>query len=239
MVPIIKKEWQQYFSGMLGYLTIIVFLLISGLVVFIIPESGILDAGYATMDPFFSIAPYIMLFLIPAVTMKSFSEEYKTGTFEVLRTAPVSVRNLVLGKFTAGVLVVALTLACTLVYVFCIAWLSTGGIDAGGIAGSYIGLFCLCIVYTAIGIFTSSLQQNAVAAFLLSALFCFATYSLFSSLAGVSALGNTLGYWISMAGIAVHYEHMSKGYIDSRDLIYFLTVIILFLQLTIMQVKNR
>jgi ABC-2 type transport system permease protein len=239
MIPIIKKEWQQYFSGMLVYLIIIVFLLIRGLVVFILPETGILDGGYATLEPFFSIAPYIMLFLIPAVTMKSFSDEYKTGTFEVLRTSPVSIRDIVTGKYLAGLLVVLSALACTLVYVACIAWLSTDGIDTGGIAGSYIGLFLLCAVYTAIGIFTSSMQQNSVAAFLLSALICFSVYSLFSSLAAAPFLGHKIGYWVSMAGIEVHYQQISKGYIDSRDIIYFLTVIVLFLQLTILNVKNR
>jgi ABC-2 type transport system permease protein len=180
-----------------------------------------------------------MLFLIPAVTMKSFSDEYKTGTFEVLRTSPVSIRDIVTGKYLAGLLVVLSALACTLVYVACIALLSTDGIDTGGIAGSYIGLFLLCAVYTAIGLFTSSLQQNSVAAFLLSALICFSVYSLFSSLATAPFLGHKIGYWVSMAGIEVHYQQISKGYIDSRDIIYFLTVIVLFLQLTILKVKNR
>jgi ABC-2 type transport system permease protein len=171
--------------------------------------------------------------------MKSFSDEYKTGTFEVLRTSPVSIRDIVTGKYLAGLLVVLSALACTLVYVACIAWLSTDGIDTGGIAGSYIGLFLLCAVYTAIGIFTSSMQQNSVAAFLLSALICFSVYSLFSSLAAAPFLGHKIGYWVSMAGIEVHYQQISKGYIDSRDIIYFLTVIVLFLQLTILNVKNR
>jgi ABC-2 type transport system permease protein len=230
---------RQYFSGLLGYMTIAVFLLITGLVLFVLPESGILDLGYASMDSFFSSAPYIMLILIPSITMKSFSDEYKSGTFEVLRTAPLKINQLVWGKFLASLFVVLIALLLTLVYVFSLAQLSTDGIDTGGIIGSYIGLFLLCAVYAAIGIYTSSLQKNAITAFMLSALICYLVFTVFTSLASLDLVSFSVGYYLSLLGIEQHYQNISKGYVDTRDLVYFLSVIVLFLQLTIIKIKNQ
>jgi ABC-2 type transport system permease protein len=239
MYTIIKKELRQFFSGMPGYITIGIFLLITGIIVFILPESGVLDAGYASLDSFFSLAPYLMLFLMPAITMRSLSDEYRSGTFEVLRTAPVSIRDLVIGKFIACFLVALLALLCTFVYPISISFLSTDGIDTGGIAGSYIGLMLLCGVYASIGIFTSSIQQNAVTAFLIAALICFMGYSVFDSIAAIEGLPYSVGYYISQAGIMQHYQNISKGYVDSRDVVYFLSLIFFFLYLTIQRVKAR
>lgn len=239
MFAVVKKELRQYFSGLLGYMTIAVFLLLTGLVLFVLPESGILDLGYATMDSFFSSAPYIMLILIPGITMKSFSEEYKAGTFEVLRTAPLKVSDLVWGKFFACLLVVLIALLLTLVYVYSLAQLSIEGIDTGGILGSYIGLFFLCAVYAAIGIYTSSLQKNAITAFMSSALICYVVFSVFSSLATIDALSTGAGYYLSLLGIEHHYQNISKGYIDTRDVVYFITVVVLFLKLTSLRIKNH
>ena len=239
MITIIQKEWRQYFSGLLGYITIGIFLLITGIVVFVLPDSGVLDTGYASLDPFFSIAPYVMLFLIPAITMRSFSDEYRTGTFEVLRTTPLEVRGLVLGKFIASLGVAALALVFTFVYPFSLAYLSTDGIDVGGMAGSYVGLLMLCAVYASIGVFTSSLHQNAVTAFLLGALICFLGYSVFDSLSAIDGIPHVASYYIEQAGILQHYQSISKGYIDSRDLVYFFSIIVFFLYLTIQQVRSR
>lgn len=238
MLAVVKKELRQYFSGLLGYMTIAVFLLLTGLVLFILPESGMLDLGYATMDSFFSSAPYIMLILIPGITMKSFSDEYRSGTFEILRTAPIQIRHLVLGKFLASIVVVLIALLLTLVYVFSLSQLSTDGIDIGGIAGSYIGLFFLCSVYAAIGLFTSSLQKNAITAFMTAALICYLVFSVFSSLSNLEFMSSTTGYYISLLGIEQHYENISKGYIDTRDLVYFMTIIFFFIKLTVVQVKK-
>ncbi len=239
MFAVVKKELRQYFSGLLGYMTIAVFLLLTGLVLFVLPESGILDLGYASMDSFFSSAPYIMLILIPGITMKSFSDEYKTGTFEVLRTAPLKVSDLVWGKFFACLLVVLIALLLTLVYVYSLAQLSTDGIDSGGILGSYTGLFLLCAVYAAIGIYTSSLQKNAITAFMSSALICYVVFSLFSSLATIDALSTGVGYYLSLLGVEYHYDNISKGYIDTRDVVYFISVVVLFLKLTSLRIKNH
>lgn len=239
MLAVVKKELRQYFSGLLGYMTIAVFLLLTGLVLFVLPESSLLDVGYASMDAFFSSAPYIMLILIPGITMKSFSDEYKSGTFEILRTAPIQISQLVWGKFLASVVVVLIALLLTLVYVLSLSQLSTDGIDVGGIAGSYIGLFFMCSVYAAIGIFTSSLQKNAITAFLSSALICYIVFSVFSSLSALNIFSSTTGYYVSLLGIEQHYENISKGYIDSRDLVYFLSLIFLFLKLTAFKIKNH
>ena len=239
MFTIFQKEIRQFFSGLLGYITIGIFLMITGIVVFVLPESSVLDSGYASLDSFFSIAPYIMLFLIPAITMRSFSDEYRTGTFEVMRTTPLSVRDLVVGKFISSLFVAFLALLFTLIYPMTLAYLSTDGIDVGGIAGSYIGLLLLCGVYASIGIFTSSLQQNAVTAFLVGALLCFLGYSVFDSLSTIEGIPHVLSYYIAQAGIMQHYQHISKCYIDSRDLIYFISIILFFLYLTIYKVRSR
>lgn len=239
MFAVVRKEVRQYFSGLLGYMTIAVFLLLTGLVLFVLPESGILDLGYASMDSFFSSAPYIMLILIPGITMKSFSDEYKSGTFEVLRTAPLKINQLVWGKFYASLFVVLIALLLTLVYIFSLAQLSTDGIDTGGIIGSYIGLFLLCAVYAAIGIYTSSLQKNAISAFMLSALICYLVFTVFTSLASLDIVSFSTGYYLSLLGIEQHYQNISKGYVDTRDIVYFLSVIVLFLQLTSFRIKNQ
>jgi ABC-2 type transport system permease protein len=191
------------------------------------------------MDTFFSSAPYIMLILIPGITMKSFSDEYKSGTFEVLRTAPLKVNQLVWGKFFASLFVVLIALMLTLVYVFSLAQLTTDGIDTGGIIGSYIGLFFLCAVYAAIGIYTSSIQKNAITAFMLSALICYLVFTVFTSLASLEFISFSTGYYLSLIGIEQHYQNISKGYVDTRDLVYFLSVVVLFLQLTSFRIKNQ
>lgn len=238
MYTLITKELRQYFSGLLGYITIGVFLLVSSVYLFLLPNVNILDAGYATLDPFFEFAPFIMLFLIPAITMKSFSDEYRNGTFEVLSVAPIKKRDLVFAKFFSTLILVLISLLFTLVYVFSISTLSTGSIDGGGILGSYIGLIMLCAVYAAIGIFMSSMQSNAIVSFLLSALLCYVIYSFFSSIATIGSLQSGPGYYISLLGIRSHYENISKGFIDSRDIVYFSSVISLFLFLTVEKIKS-
>jgi len=239
MIAIVKKELGQFFSGLLGYLTIGIFLLLMGSFVFLFPESNVLDAGYANLDVFFDRAPFILLFLIPAITMKSFSEEFKSGTFEILRTTPLSSVQLVTGKFLAALLLTWIALAFTIVYPFTISYLSTEGIDTGAILGSYVGLMLLCAVYVSIGLFTSSLFVNSVVSFLTSALFCFLLYAVFGSIAQIQSLEMGLGYYISLLGIQFHYENMSRGFVHVRDLVYFISVAFFFVYLTVYKVKNR
>jgi len=239
MIAIVKKELGQFFSGLLGYLTIGIFLLLMGSFVFLFPESNVLDAGYANLDVFFDRAPFILLFLIPAITMKSFSEEFKSGTFEILRTTPLSSVQLVTGKYIAALLLTWIALAFTIVYPFTISYLSTEGIDTGAILGSYVGLMLLCAVYVSIGLFTSSLFVNSVVSFLTSALFCFLLYAVFGSIAQMQSLEMGLGYYISLLGIQFHYENMSRGFVHVRDLVYFISVAFFFVYLTVHKVKNR
>jgi len=239
MWAICKKELRQFFSSLTGYIAIIVFLLLNGLFLFVFPDSNLFDAGYATLDTFFEIAPWVFLLLIPAITMRSFSEEFKGGTFEILQTKPLTKTQVILGKYFASLLIVLVAILPTLIYVFTIDKLSTGGIDAGGIAGSYIGLFLLAAVFTAIGICCSSFTTNAVVAFLLSAFACFTVFSAFSAISRIPFFQSGADYYIGMLGLDEHYKSISRGVLDSRDLVYFLTAVLFFLFLTARNLVKR
>lgn len=233
MMMICMKEWRQFFSSLTGYIAIILFLLLMGLFLFVFPNSSILDFGYATLDNFFSIAPWMMLFLVPTITMRSIADEYKSGTFEILKTLPLSPSKIVCGKYLGCLLVVAVALMPTLIYAFSIQQLSAkGGIDAGATAGSYIGLLMLGAVYTSVGICTSSFTNNTVAAFILAAFVCFILYSGFNAVSKLPVFANGGDYYIQMLGLDFHYTSISRGVIDTRDVLYFLAVIFLFLLIT-------
>lgn len=239
MIAILIKEWRQYFSGPLGYLSIALFLLLTGLVLFILPDTSIFESGYATLDPFFQWAPYLMLLLVPALTMRSFSEEKRNGTFELLRSLPLGAWRLVVGKFLATLAVVFAALGFTLIYVVTIDQLSSAGIDSGAVLGSYIGLIFLCSVYASVGILCSLLMGNAISAFLTSSFVCYALYALFSSLADWGGWGAGAGYVVSLVGLKAHYDSISKGYVDGRDLIYFLSASTLFLAFTAARILEK
>ncbi len=233
MWSVCKKEFRQFFSSLTGYIAIIVFLLLNGLMLFVFPDTNVLDFGYATLEKFFELAPWILLLLVPAITMRSLSEEFKTGTFEILQTKPISRWQLVLGKYFGALIVVWIALLPTFIYMFSIQQLSMeGGIDVGATMGSYIGLFFLSAVFTSIGVCCSSFTSNAVVAFILSAFACFLLYSGFNAISRIPALEAGADYYIEMLGIDFHYKSISRGVIDSRDVIYFLSVIMLFLTIT-------
>ncbi|MGI8584009.1 MAG: ABC transporter permease subunit [Chitinophagaceae bacterium] len=233
MMMICMKEWRQFFSSLTGYIAIILFLLLMGLFLFVFPNSSILDFGYASLDNFFSIAPWMMLFLVPTITMRSIADAYKSGTFEILKTLPLSPSKIVCGKYLGCLLVVAVALMPTLIYAFSIQQLSAkGGIDAGATAGSYIGLLMLGAVYTSVGICTSSFTNNTVAAFILAAFVCFILYSGFNAVSKLPVFANGGDYYIQMLGLDFHYTSISRGVIDTRDVLYFLAVIFLFLLIT-------
>lgn len=232
MWSVCKKELRQFFSSLTGYIAIIVFLLVNGLVLFVF-ENNILDFGYATLDRFFQLAPWILLLLIPAITMRSFAEEFKTGTYEILQTRPLSRLQIVGGKYLGSLIVVIIALLPTIIYIFSIQRLSSNeGIDTGATIGSYIGLFFLAAVFTAIGVCASSFTNNAVVAFIVSLIGCVLLYYGFSAISHLPALANGADYYTEMAGIDFHYHSISRGLIDTRDLIYFLSVIFLFLTIT-------
>jgi len=232
MWPVCKKELRQFFSSLTGYIAIIVFLLVNGLVLFVF-EDNILDFGYATLDRFFQLAPWILLLLIPAITMRSFAEEFKTGTFEILQTRPLSRWQVVGGKYLGSLIVVFIALLPTVVYIFTIQRLSSNeGLDIGATIGSYTGLFFLAAVFTAISICSSSFTNNAVVAFIISLIGCALLYYGFSAISKLPALANGPDYYVEMLGIDFHYRSISRGLIDTRDIVYFLSVIFLFLTIT-------
>jgi len=233
MWAVCKKELRQFFSSLTGYIAIIVFLLLNGLLLFVFPDTDILAFGYATLDKFFELAPWILLLLIPAITMRSLSDEFRMGTFETLQTTPLSRTRLVLGKYLASLMVVVIALVPTLIYFLCIQLLSgQAGVDTGATTGSYIGLLLLAAVFTAIGIWCSSFTTNAVVAFIASAFACFVLYSGFGAVSALPVLAGGADYYTGMLGIDFHYRSISRGVLDSRDGLYFLSVIFLFLFLT-------
>lgn len=239
MWPICKKELRHFFSSLTGYIVIIFFLLVNGLVLFVFRDN-ILSNGYASLEKFFSFAPWILLFLISSITMRSFSDEFKTGTFEILQTRPISRWQVVTGKFFGSLAVAVIALLPTLVYYFTINHLaSTSGIDAGAAAGSYLGLVLLTAVFTAIGICISSFTTNSVVAFISSLLVCVLFYFGFNAISQLPLFANGADYYIEMIGIDFHYQSISRGVIDTRDLIYFLSLILFFLLITKQNLQKR
>ena len=230
MFSIAKKELHQFFSSLTGYLTIILFLLVNALYLFVLKDSNIFDFGYATLINFFELAPWVFIFLIPALAMRSFSDEFKTGTFETLQTRPLTKWQIVWGKYLSIIVVLIIALLPTLLYVFTIHSLSSaGGIDGGGITGSYIGLWLLAAVFAAISIWCSSLTSNSVIAFLVSAFACLILYFGFGAISKLPVFSGNADYYIEMLGIDFHYQSISRGVVDTRDIIYFFSIIFLFL----------
>lgn len=240
MWMICKKEWQQFFSSLTGYIALVIFLLLNGLFLFVFPDTSILDFGYASLGSFFNLAPWILLFLVPTITMRSLADEYKAGTFELLRTMPLTPSQIVWGKFYGALFIVITALLPTIIYAVSVQALSiTGGIDIGGTIGSYIGLIFLGAVFTAIGICTSSYTNNTVVAFITGAFVCFLLYNGFDAISKLPVFKAGLDYYIEMLGINFHYRSISRGVVDSRDLIYFISIIVLFMYITQRNLNKR
>jgi ABC-2 type transport system permease protein len=201
----------------------------------IIPgDFTILGYGYASMERFFSIAPWLLLLLVPAVTMRSFADEFRTGTIEWLSTKPVTDIEIILGKYFATLALVLFAMVPTFIYVYTISNLSFPdiGLDWGAIVGSYIGLFFLAATFSAVGIFCSSLTSSQVVGFLVSLMACYLFYTGFEHLSKLPKFSEGIDYYLSMIGMEFHYNSISRGLIDSRDVVYFLSVITLFIALT-------
>ncbi len=240
MWSICKKEINQFFSNLTGYITIILFLLINGIFLFMLNDSSIFEFGYASLDKFFELAPWILMFLVPAITMRTLADEFKAGTYEILKTKPLSSLQIVLGKYFAILIVLLLAILPTFIYIITIKALSAqGGIDSGGILGSYIGLFLLAAVFAAIGLCCSGFTNNAVVAFLISAFSCLVLYFGFNALSKLAFFENGVDYYVEMLGIDFHYRSMSRGVLDSRDLVYFMSTIFLFLTATIKNLYKK
>ena len=232
MWSICKKELRQFFSSLTGYIAIVVFLLANGLMLFMFKDN-ILDFGYATLDLFFQLAPWILLLLIPAITMRSFADEFRVGTFEILQTRPLTRWQITFGKYLGSLVVVLIALLPTIVYFFSVQALAAGeGIDTGATIGAYIGLFFLAAVFTAIGIAASSFTSNAVVAFITSLIGCVLLYYGFNAISQLPVFEGGANYYIEMLGIDFHYRSISRGVIDSRDIVYFLSLVFLLLTIT-------
>lgn len=233
MLPIYKKELFSYLSSLVAYITIIIFLVVLGLFLWVFPESSILEYGYAGLDSLFNIAPFLFMFLIPAITMRSFAEEQKEGTFELLATKPVTDWEIVIGKYLASLTIVFFALLPTLIYYYTVYDLGAtpGNVDSGAVIGSYIGLILLGAAFSAIGIFSSSITKNQIIAFAIAVFLCFFAFSGFDSLSTILSLQKFDHVLVSL-GINEHYLSISRGVLDTRDLIYFLSFIALFLLIT-------
>ena len=240
MLSICKKELHQFFSSLTGYIAIILFLLVNGFFLFVLKDSNIFDFGYASLDKFFELAPWIFIFLVPALAMRSLAEEFKTGTFEILQTKPLSKWQIVTGKYFSILIVLLFVIVPTFIYIFTIKMLSaTGNIDSGGISGSYIGLFLLAAVFAAISLCCSSFTNNAVVAFLVSAFVCLILYFGFNAISKLPVFLGKADYYIEMIGIDFHYRSISRGLLDSRDVLYFVSIIFLFLLITVQNLHKR
>ncbi len=240
MFSICKKELNQFFSNLTGYIAIILFLLINGIFLFMLQDSSIFEYGYANLDKFFELAPWVLMFLIPALTMRSLSDEFKAGTFEILQTKPLTAWQIVLGKYLSVLVIVIFVILPTLIYIITIKYLSaTGNIDSGGITGSYIGLFLLSAVFAAISLCCSGFTNNAVVAFLISAFVCLVIYFGFNAVSKLPMLQGNADYYVEMLGIDFHYRSISRGVLDSRDLIYFISIIFLSLLVTVKNLHKK
>lgn len=225
MLRIFLKEINSFLDSLIGYAVVVVFLVAMGLLMWVFPETSVLDYGFADMGTLFTLGPFVFIFLVPAITMRSFAEERKMGTLEWLLTKPVSEGEIVVGKFLAAVCLVVVALIPTLIYYVTLYRLGNpvGNIDTSGVIGSYIGLVLLGAVFCALGILASSLVANQIVAFLLAAFLSFILYTGFESASGLVADGSA-ALLIRQLGLQYHFESLSRGLVDSRDLVYFLTL---------------
>jgi len=241
MYSLYLKEIKSFLSSVLGYIFIAVFLIVAGLFLWVFPNiNNVIFASLSDIQGLFNVAEFLFIFLVPAITMRSFAEEKKSGTLELLFTKPLTDNQIISAKFLACLTLLVITLIPTLVYVVTVYLIGNpvGNIDMGSTWGSYLGLVLLGAAFIAIGLFSSSITNNQIVAFIIAALLCFIMFFAFDFIYSFSALGN-FGYYIKTLGIAEHYSAISKGVIDSRDLIYFLSVIFLFLFGTKIVLLNR
>ncbi|WP_209403179.1 gliding motility-associated ABC transporter permease subunit GldF [Pseudozobellia sp. WGM2] len=240
MLAIFKREIQSFFTSPIAYLVIGLFLTLNGLFLWVFKgEFNIFDYGFADLSNFFLLAPWVFLFLIPAITMKSFSEERKLGTLELLFIKPISVSKTVLGKFLGTLTLGIIALLPTIIYIYAVSQLGTtvGNLDLGPVMGSYFGTVLLMSCYTSIGIFASTLSDNQIVAFITGVILCFIIFYGFEGISTLMTDGET-SLAIKSLGMKQHFDSISLGVLDTRDLIYFISVTAFFLFLTLLQLKN-
>lgn len=240
MLSIFRKELRAFFSNATGYIVIGIFLLLTGLFLWLIPgEYNIIDSGYANVDGLFYLAPWLFLFLCPAITMRLFAEEKQSGTWELLVTKPISKTQIVLGKYLSGWVLVTLALLPTVIYYFSVSYMAEpiGNIDSGAFWGSFIGLIFLAAIYVAIGVFSSSVSNNQIISFVLAVVLSFFFYYGFEIIAGFFTSGQII-QTLETLGIDAHYKSMSRGVIDSRDLMYFVITTLIFIIATVYKIRK-
>ncbi|MFH1296902.1 MAG: gliding motility-associated ABC transporter permease subunit GldF [Bacteroidota bacterium] len=241
MYTLFKKELNGFLNSLIGYIVIVVFLLIIGLFLWVFPlQFNIFDFGYANVDGLFLLGPFVFLFLIPAITMRSFADEKRSGTLELLMTQPLTDLQVILAKIFAGIVLVIFSLILTLIYVYTVYQLGLppGNLDLGSIWGSYIGLILLGGAFVSIGIFSSSLSDNQIVSFIIAVFLSFFMYIGFEFIYTFVISGKT-GLLIQSLGLNAHYSSMSRGVIDTRDLVYFLSVMAVFILLTKVKLESR
>jgi ABC-2 type transport system permease protein len=240
MYAVFKRELFSFLNSLMAYITIGIFLLACALLLWFFPDTSILDYGYAELNGFFSLAPFLFVFLIPAITMRSFAEERREGTYVILATKPISNLQIILAKYLACVVLLLFALLPTLVYYYSVYQLGfpKGNVDTGAVLGSYLGLFLLGSAFTAIGIFASSLTKIQVVAFAIAVFLCFFAYSGFDSLSKLFELQFLETVFVNLS-INTHYQSISRGVLDTRDLIYFISFVLVFLSLTKLSIGGR
>ncbi|WP_018477391.1 gliding motility-associated ABC transporter permease subunit GldF [Pontibacter roseus] len=240
MLAILKKEFNGFLNTLIAYIVIMVFLVAIGMFMWVFPETNVMDYGFADMQTLFNMAPWLFLFLIPAITMRTFAEEKREGTIELLLTKPISDLQLILGKYFAALLLALFALIPTLLYYYTVYELGNpqGNVDSAAVVGSYLGLIFLAGVFAAIGVFASSVSDNQIISFVIAIFLCYIIYAGFELIASIPVWGS-YGYLISQLGISYHYTAISKGLIDSRDVLYFLSVIAIMVLSTKLVLSSR
>ncbi len=234
MYSLFVKEIRSFLSSVIGYVVIVVFLAATGLAMWVFDLGfNVLTLGYSSIDTLFILGPLVFLLLIPAITMRSFAEEKRLGTIELLLTRPLTDLQIILAKYFAGIILVAISILPTLIYYYTVWRLGApmGNIDTGGTWGSYIGMLLLGASFVSIGIFASSVTDSQILSFLLSLMLCFLSYNGFHYLSTLSMFSDVEST-IQSIGIAQHYESISRGVVDTRDIIYFVTFNAFFVLLT-------
>ncbi len=241
MFTLFRKEILSFINSLIGYVAIIVFLIVNGLFLWVFPAGfNIIDYGYASLDNFFVLAPFVFLFLVPSITMRSFADEKRSGTIEILFTRPISDFQIIVAKYLAAITLVVFSLLPTLIYVISVYQLGLpkGNLDFGGLWGSYIGLLFLASAFTAIGLFVSSITDNQIVSFISSLVLCGFAYIGFDLISDMTIFGKT-ALFVKSLGIQEHYTSLSRGVIDTRDVIYFISIIAIFFLLSKISLESR
>ena len=241
MFSLLKKEFNQFFGSLIGYLAILIFFILVGVLMWVLPGSfNLFDNEYSNLDTLFILAPWVFMFLIPAITMRFLADEKKIGTIELLVTKPLSDLQIIIAKFLAGLILILISLLPTLIFFISVYQMGApkGNLDIGGTIGSYFGLIMLASVYLAIGIFASSITSNSIVSFILGMFLCCVFYIGFESFSSLDLFGRVDNI-IDSLGISYHYKSISRGVVDTRDMIYFLSLISLFIMLTKTVLSSR